>query len=82
MYICPCFGDEPTGTCIAKDYRPLNMQNAVRREGKLPILLFANGGCMDTSVCNKWTLAFFLCNRQVMLARHLAHVQYGVADTT
>lgn len=31
-------------------YRPLNMKNAVRREGKLPILLFANGGCMDTSV--------------------------------
>ena len=31
-------------------YRPLDMQNAVRREGKLPILLFANGGCMDTSV--------------------------------
>lgn len=31
-------------------YRPLDMKNAVRREGKLPILLFANGGCMDTSV--------------------------------
>lgn len=31
-------------------YRPLNIRNAVRREGKLPILLFANGGCMDTSV--------------------------------
>lgn len=31
-------------------YRPLNIKNAVRREGKLPILLFANGGCMDTSV--------------------------------
>ena len=31
-------------------YRPLNMQNATRRGGKLPILLFANGGCMDTSV--------------------------------
>ena len=31
-------------------YRPLDMAGAVRREGKLPILLFANGGCMDTSV--------------------------------
>lgn len=32
-------------------YRPLNIADAVRREGnKLPILLFANGGCMDTSV--------------------------------
>lgn len=31
-------------------YRPLDIKNAVRREGKLPILLFANGGCMDTSV--------------------------------
>lgn len=32
-------------------YRPLDIKGAVRREGKkLPILLFANGGCMDTSV--------------------------------
>lgn len=31
-------------------YRPHNMRDAVRREGKLPVLLFANGGCMDTSV--------------------------------
>lgn len=31
-------------------YRPLDIKNAVRSEGKLPILLFANGGCMDTSV--------------------------------
>lgn len=31
-------------------YRPLDMAGAVRRNGKLPILLFANGGCMDTSV--------------------------------
>lgn len=31
-------------------YRPLDIKNAVRREVKLPILLFANGGCMDTSV--------------------------------
>lgn len=31
-------------------YRPHNIKDAVRREGKLPILLFANGGCMDTSV--------------------------------
>lgn len=31
-------------------YRPLDIKNAVRHEGKLPILLFANGGCMDTSV--------------------------------
>lgn len=31
-------------------YRPLDIRQAVRREGKLPILLFANGGCMDTSV--------------------------------
>lgn len=31
-------------------YRPLDIKGAVRREGKLPILLFANGGCMDTSI--------------------------------
>lgn len=32
-------------------YRPLHIAEAAQREGgKLPILLFANGGCMDTSV--------------------------------
>lgn len=31
-------------------YRPLDIQKAVEKEGKLPIFLFANGGCMDTSV--------------------------------
>jgi acetyl esterase/lipase len=32
-------------------YRPVNMDNAVaRNRGKLPVLVFANGGCMDTSI--------------------------------
>ena len=32
-------------------YRPANMGNALRREKrKLPVLIFANGGCMDTSI--------------------------------
>lgn len=32
-------------------YHPNNMEQAVRRSGgKLPVLIFANGGCMDTSV--------------------------------
>ncbi len=32
-------------------YHPQNMAHAVRRSGgKLPVLIFANGGCMDTSV--------------------------------
>ena len=32
-------------------YRPVNMDNAVtRNKGKLPVLVFANGGCMDTSI--------------------------------
>ncbi len=32
-------------------YRPINMDMAVARErGKLPVLIFANGGCMDTSI--------------------------------
>ena len=32
-------------------YRPVNMANAVsRNKGKLPVLVFANGGCMDTSI--------------------------------
>ena len=32
-------------------YRPANMKEAVARSrGKLPVLVFANGGCMDTSI--------------------------------
>ena len=32
-------------------YRPVNMDNAVNRnKDKLPVLVFANGGCMDTSI--------------------------------
>ncbi len=32
-------------------YHPLNMNSAVARsKAKLPILIFANGGCMDTSI--------------------------------
>ncbi len=32
-------------------YHPVNMGAAVNREkGKLPVLVFANGGCMDTSI--------------------------------
>ena len=31
-------------------YRPLNIRQAVQKEGKLPVLVFANGGCMDTSI--------------------------------
>ena len=32
-------------------YRPMNIATAAAREkGKLPVLVFANGGCMDTSI--------------------------------
>ncbi len=32
-------------------YRPANMNNAVwRNRGRLPVLVFCNGGCMDTSI--------------------------------
>ena len=32
-------------------YRPMNMDMAVgRNKGKLPVLVFANGGCMDTNI--------------------------------
>ncbi|MCR4602866.1 MAG: alpha/beta hydrolase [Prevotella sp.] len=32
-------------------YHPVSMETAVARErGKLPVLIFANGGCMDTSI--------------------------------
>lgn len=31
-------------------YRPNDLQAAVRAEGKLPIIIFGNGGCIDSSV--------------------------------
>ncbi|MCR5454449.1 MAG: hypothetical protein K6F33_05625, partial [Bacteroidales bacterium] len=31
-------------------YRPENLQNAVAKEGALPIVVYANGGCMNTSI--------------------------------
>lgn len=31
-------------------YRPENIKEAVKEEGKLPILVWANGGCMNSSI--------------------------------
>lgn len=31
-------------------YRPQNFEQATKQEGKLPILVWANGGCMDSSI--------------------------------
>ncbi|MEJ2005110.1 MAG: hypothetical protein P8X57_09140 [Cyclobacteriaceae bacterium] len=31
-------------------YRPENIQQAVTREGKLPLMVWANGGCMNSSI--------------------------------
>lgn len=31
-------------------YRPENIKQAVKEEGKLPILIWANGGCMNSSI--------------------------------
>lgn len=30
-------------------YRPTDLQSAAKKEGKLPVLLFANGGCMNAN---------------------------------
>jgi len=31
-------------------YRPLDIKRATKKEGKLPIIVWANGGCMDSSI--------------------------------
>ncbi|MBD0333385.1 MAG: alpha/beta hydrolase [Chitinophagaceae bacterium] len=31
-------------------YRPKNINEAVKKEGKLPVLVWANGGCMNSSI--------------------------------
>lgn len=37
-------------------YRPRNISYASRKEGKLPVLIFANGGCNDTSITHERVL--------------------------
>jgi len=50
-------------------YHPIDMAGAVKAEGrKLPVMLFANGGCMDTSVGYENMLTEIASNGYVVVA--------------
>ncbi len=49
-------------------YRPANLRKAVRVEGKLPVLVWANGGCMDSSINYERMLAELASHGYIIVA--------------
>lgn len=49
-------------------YRPINMQEAAQAEGRLPILIFANGGCSNTSITHERVLTEIASHGYVIIA--------------
>lgn len=49
-------------------YRPENIKKAVKKEGKLPIFVFANGGCNDTSITHEKVLTDIASHGYIVVA--------------
>ena len=49
-------------------YRPENIRKAVAEEGKLPVLVWANGGCMDSSIHHERLLSEVASHGYVIVA--------------
>jgi hypothetical protein len=49
-------------------YRPVDLNAAFKKEGKLPILVFANGGCSDTSITHEKVLSEIASYGYVVIA--------------
>lgn len=49
-------------------YRPWDIRGAAAKEGKLPVLLFANGGCMDASIGYEMMLTHIASHGYVVIA--------------
>ncbi len=49
-------------------YRPENLEEAVAKEGKLPVLLHANGGCFNSSLTEEKGLTTIASNGYVVIA--------------
>jgi len=49
-------------------YRPVDLNAAFQKEGKLPILVFANGGCSDTSITHERVLSEIASQGYVVIA--------------
>lgn len=50
-------------------YRPQNLQEAVKKEGKLSILVWANGGCMDSSIHHERLLSEIASHGYIIIAK-------------
>ncbi len=49
-------------------YRPQNIAEAVKNEGKLPVLVWANGGCMNSSIHHEKLLTELASNGYIIVA--------------
>ncbi len=49
-------------------YRPKNISNAVENEGKLPIVAWANGGCMNSSIHHERLLSEVASHGYIIIA--------------
>ena len=49
-------------------YRPADLAAAVKGEGKLPVLVFANGGCGDTSITHERVLSQLASQGYIVIA--------------
>lgn len=49
-------------------YRPENIKTAAKKEGKLPILVFANGGCSNTSITHEKVLSEIASHGYIVIA--------------
>lgn len=49
-------------------YRPENIKKAVRKEGKLPVLVWANGGCMNSSIHQERLLSEIASHGYIIVA--------------
>lgn len=49
-------------------YRPVDINAAFQKEGKLPVLVFANGGCSDTSISHERLLSEIASHGYVVIA--------------
>ena len=49
-------------------YRPEDIGDSVQKEGKLPILVFANGGCSDTSITHERVLSEIASHGYIVIA--------------
>lgn len=61
-------------------YRPENIKKAVKKEGKLPILVWANGGCMNSSIHHEHLLSEIASHGYIIIA--IGELQMTVEERT